>query len=148
MFSDDLYKRLIAETHPTVEDKYGVHFEYDDLFARLLRVKQTQSNSHQVPRLPSVGTRTKRLGASTERAGIRRLSSNQLKDTYTLDLKSISPQRKRTVKSPHKVQTLMHRTISHKTASQKASIPRRSSGERIAQVYGGPQRGGRKIKLR
>mmetsp|Transcript_29584 Transcript_29584/g.52828 ORF Transcript_29584/g.52828 Transcript_29584/m.52828 type:complete len:150 (-) Transcript_29584:456-905(-) len=149
MFSDELYKRLIEEPKPTVEDKYGVHFEYDDLYARLLQVKQSQTKSNQIPQLPNVPVnRMRRSGASTDRAGKRTISTNRLKATHTLDLKSTSPHRVKKTKSPERDLGFMYRTISYKLAPQKNQSARRSSGERISSIYGKGVKRGKKITLR
>jgi hypothetical protein len=154
MFSDELYRRLIQESKPTVEDKYGVHFEYDDLYARLLQVKQSQLKQplqfvEPTAQLPTI-SRTKRSGASTERAARRTISSNRLKSTFTVNLKSSSPpQRKQRGKSLAKEQGLMLRTISYKAAPGKMLTARQASGERTTRVYGrGTVKRGKKIPLR
>jgi hypothetical protein len=158
MFSDEVYRRLIQESKPTVEDKYGVHFDYDDLYARLLEVKQSQftqpsqlsaHSSGPTSQLPTI-SRTKRSGASTERAARRTISSNRLKSTFTVDLKSSSPpQRRQKGKSSAKEQGVMLRTVSYKLAPGKTRTARQASGERTARVYGrGTVMRGRKITLR
>lgn len=147
MFSDELYKRLIEEPKPTVEDKYGVHFEYGDLYSRLLQVKQSQSKVTQVPQLPNV-THMRRSGGSTDRTGKRAASSNRLRSNFTLDLKSTSPQRMKKAKQPAKDTGAMLRTISFKTSHQKSIAVRRASGERIGSVYGQAIKRGKKISLR
>lgn len=44
MFGQNKSQRILKEKQPTVDDKYGPHFEYTDLCKRLKKVKSTHTD--------------------------------------------------------------------------------------------------------
>lgn len=146
MFSDDLYKRLIKDHEPTVEDKYGVHFEYDDLCSRLLQVKHSQSKSSITPQLPGLTKQQPRRRSSTDKYTKRAASLTQLKSSFTLDLQNRSPVRAKQL--PVKAPGSIYRTISYKAFPMTNRTARRTSEERISAIYGKGIKRGKKITLR
>lgn len=108
-----------------VEDLYGVHFKYQDLFSRLLKVQKERKVSEEklsIPRIPSFDSATlkKPLGKHLKKENVKKSNSSSnlkpvlnnrsvsvkkvvvhsgLTDRVTEIMKSYSPNQKRNLKT-------------------------------------------------
>ena len=82
MIKKDSIRHKKAENENKVEDIYGVHFKYEDLFTRLLKVqkeRQLSEENIQIPRLVSIDTKQHRQNSfNTKKKPLKKQASNNI----------------------------------------------------------------------
>ncbi|CAG9318298.1 unnamed protein product [Blepharisma stoltei] len=152
-----LYKQILGEhPQPTVEDKYGVHFEYHDLCSRLMEVKLERENkpSHRKKSSSKISNLKNVLEADgdapneilTERTNFtenckptkkrRSLSNTKSKShlgTQESNKKSISPFNKKTPTYATKTICSKNKTVTRtKSAVDKNFIDRLAGTKKVS----------------